>query len=55
MATQRRFVIVTPGLSHGKPGTIVTGAELYMTDEKLDEFVDAGHATELHEPAAKKR
>jgi hypothetical protein len=45
----RKFVIVSPGLSVGKPGTRVTAAQLHMTDEKLDQFVDVGHAVEIHE------
>lgn len=42
-------MIVSPGLSVGKPGTRVTAAQLHMTDEKLDQFVDVGHAVEIHE------
>lgn len=45
---ERRFVIVTPHQSVGPPGTEVGASRLGMNDEKLDEWVDAGHATEIH-------
>lgn len=47
-AKERRFVIVTPHQSVGPPGTEVLASQLGMNDEKLDEWVDAGHATEIH-------
>jgi hypothetical protein len=45
---ERQFVIVTPHQSVGKPGTRVGASRLGMTDEQLDDWVDAGHATEIH-------
>lgn len=45
--SQRRFVIVTPHQSVGVPGTEVTSQRLGMNDEQLDDWVDAGHATEI--------
>lgn len=45
----RKFVILTPGLSVGRPRTTVTQAQLRMSDDKLDEFLQAGHAIEIHE------
>ena len=45
---ERRFVIVTPHQSVGRPGTEVTASQLNMTDEQLDDWVDAGHAREIH-------
>lgn len=45
---ERRFVIVTPHQSIGRPGTEVTASQLNMTDEQLDDWVDAGHAREIH-------
>lgn len=44
----RSFVITQPGLSVGKPGTYLTAAELRMDDDKLDAFVEAGYAIEIH-------
>jgi hypothetical protein len=46
----RKFVIVSPGLSVGKPGTHVTADRLNMNDEQLDQFCDVGHAVEIHTP-----
>jgi len=43
----RTFVIVTPGLSVGRPGSHVRADKLHMDDDKLDEFVEAGHAIEV--------
>lgn len=43
----RTFVIVSPGLSAGRQGRHVTAAELRMSDDKLDAFVQAGHAIEV--------
>ena len=45
----RRFVITNPNLSVGRSGDIVTASQLNMDDDKLDEFVDAGYAMELHQ------
>ena len=45
----RRFVITTPNLSAGSVGSIVDATDLNMTDDKLDKFVAAGHATELYD------
>ena len=45
--SERRFIIVTPHQSVGKPGTVVTASQLHMSDEKLDEWVDAGHGQEI--------
>lgn len=45
--TERRFIIVTPRQSVGPPGTEVPASRLHMTDEQLDAYVDAGHATEV--------
>jgi hypothetical protein len=51
----RTFIIVSPGLSAGKPGTVVTAAQLHMDDEKLDQFIDVGHAVEIQPETPKKR
>lgn len=45
----RRFVIIRPSLSAGRPGDVVTADQLHMTDDKLDEFVKIGYATEIHD------
>lgn len=45
----RRFVVTNPNLSVGRPGSIVDEKQLHMTDEKLDEWVAAGYAVELHD------
>jgi len=46
----RTFVISAPGLSMGKPGTIVGADQMRMDDDKLDAFVEAGYAVEIHDP-----
>lgn len=51
----RTFVITMPGLSCGKLGATVTAAQLRMDDDKLDAFVQAGFATELHVDAPRGR
>ena len=43
----REFIITNPNLSVGRPGDIVTADQLRMTDDKLDDFVAAGHALSL--------
>lgn len=48
-AQERQFVIVTPHQSVGSPGTTVFASRLGMSDEQLDDWVDAGHATEIHQ------
>lgn len=52
--TERRFIIRTPYQSVGRPGTEVGASRLGMTDEQLDEWVDAGHATEVFRTKAAK-
>ena len=47
----REFIVTNPNLSVGKPGDIVTAEQLNMSDDKLDEFVAAGHAVEVGEIA----
>ena len=47
----REFIVTNPNLSVGKPGDIVTAEQLKMSDDKLDEFVAAGHAVEVGEIA----
>lgn len=44
----RTFVIVSPGLSVGRPGQHVTVEELGMDDDDIDLFCEAGHAVELY-------
>lgn len=44
----RIFVIMRPGLSVGPPGSTVSGEKLRMSDDKLDAFVEAGYAVEIH-------
>lgn len=44
----RSFVIVSPGLSAGRPGQHVTADRLRMDDDQLDAFVEAGHAIEIY-------
>ena len=48
----RTFVIVTPGLSIGKQGSHLTAAQMRMSDDKLDAFVEAGHAIEVFDEAS---
>ena len=43
----REFIITNPNLSVGRPGDIVTADQLKMADDKLDDFVAAGHAIEV--------
>lgn len=45
----RQFIVTNPNLSVGKPGDVVTSEQLHMSDEKLDEWVKAGYATEIHD------
>ena len=49
----RTFVIQSPGLSVGRPGAVVTAVQLRMDDDKLDQFVEAGYAIEIHGPKPK--
>lgn len=44
----RIFVITASGLSVGPPGTTVSAVKLRMSDDKLDRFVEAGYAVEIH-------
>ena len=50
--SNRLFIIKSPNLTFGPPGTTISGDKLRMTDEKLDAFVDAGHAIEVGLPEA---
>lgn len=43
----RHFVVTNPNLSVGKPGDIVTAAQLRMDDAKLDVWVAAGYGMEI--------
>jgi hypothetical protein len=43
----RRFIITNPNLSVGRSGDIVTADELKMSDDKLDEWVEAGYGLEI--------
>ena len=43
----REFIVTNPNLSVGKPGDVVTAEQLRMSDEKLDEWVHAGHGVEM--------
>ena len=43
----RRFIVINPNLSVGKPGDIVTADQLQMSDDKLDAWADAGHGIEV--------
>jgi hypothetical protein len=47
LVDMRRFIVTNPNLSVGRPGDIVTSDELKMSDDKLDEWVDAGHGIEV--------
>lgn len=44
----RRFVVTSPNLTVGSPGDIVDADELYMDDDQLDEWCDAGYGMELY-------
>lgn len=43
----RQFIVTNPNLSVGRPGDIVTAEQLRMTDEKLDDWVEAGYGVEI--------
>lgn len=45
----RSFVIVSPGLTLGRPGAHVGADKMGMDDDRLDAFVEAGHAIEIHD------
>jgi hypothetical protein len=45
----RRFIVMNPNLSVGRPGDVVTAAQLNMSDDKLDEWVAANHGIEIDE------
>jgi len=48
----RRFVVTSPNLSVGSHGDIVDADELYMDDDQLDEWCDAGYGMELYDDTA---
>ena len=48
----RRFVVTNPNLSVGKSGSIVDADEMYMDDDQLDAWCDAGYGMELFDDTA---
>lgn len=44
----RLFVVTSMNLTVGSPGDIVDADELYMDDDQLDEWCDAGYGMELY-------